>query len=190
MIRFRTTFSDSAGGGIKYNNLYFSATDPADALACKEQVVDFWAGCQVFMHSGVSWALDPLVPVIESTTGDTLNVYDVGAAAGTGTAAGEPLPPSNQVLVRLGTNGIVNNRRVQGKIYIPGLVESINENGRVSTATITALTALLGNAFDGTGDEDLVVWSRPVDGGRPGSIHPVQTTSVWNQFAVLRSRRD
>lgn len=189
MLRFTTTFTDSAGGGTKYNNLYFQATSGADALACKEQVVDFWTSLEPYMHTGLDWALDPLVPAINEATGEVVDIYNVGAAASSGESVSEPLPLSSQIMVRLGTNGIVNNRRVAGRIYIPGVTVTANDAGHVDPATVSAIAAIAAAAFDGGVNEALAVWSRPAT-GRAGSLHTVAALSVWSEFAVLRSRRD
>lgn len=195
MLRFLTTFTDSNGGGTKYNNLYFSGVDAPDALAAKEQVVAWWTAMDTYMSTAISWALDPLVAVIEATTGDTLDIYNVGTAGDTGESTTDPLPLASQGLVRLATNSIVNNRLVRGRINVPGLTEAVTLNGRFTPAFADAMAIAANSSFSLAGEPQLQVWSRPFSGSassdpRVGSANDVIAITAWQEVAILRSRRD
>nr|CRY97420.1 hypothetical protein [uncultured prokaryote] len=132
--------------------------------------------------------------VIDATTGNVTEFWSDNVDQITeGLEAGVPVPNVCQGLVRLLTDGLVNNRRLQGRVFIPGISEAFNGNGELSPDGQT----ILRNAFNGTylADAKLLVWSRPFDGTdanptpRQGSSSLVDSTSVWSEFAVQRRRR-
>lgn len=122
---------------------------------------------------------------IESTTGQTVGVFTTTQGIWAGTSVGEALPPMTQLLIRLSTNNFTNGRRIRGRIFLPGQVENNNSTvgqpdagytGTLATALATMVTAM-GNS--------LVIYS-PTH--RTYAV--VQSATPWNQWAVLRSRRD
>lgn len=194
MLRIRSVATGVAGTPW-YTNIYMAGGSSAAADA-RGRVVTFWNTVGPLMRLDISTVVEPEVWEIDPATGDTLGITNAGAGVPTqGTSAGAPLPTANQALIRVATQGIVRNRRVRGKIYVPGLTTSGITDGRLSNATITALNNAAAGLVGGTGSTRLVVWSRPNDSFFPGQTTPGQEftatgTSVWNEFAVLRSRRD
>ena len=201
LARIRTVFVGVAGTPW-YSNLYF-LNDGGTSIAASATgwVTTFWQTLDNNMNSQLTWATDPEVPTFNETTGKITKVDAVTPGTGAGSGAGEPLPYTNQLLIRLITSSFINGRRVRGRIFVPGLGESDNAVGGVLAATRTlannAATTLITSSAS-----TLAVWARPYDAldsnGQPipghtprlGSQHSVSTSQVWTQWAVLRSRRD
>lgn len=108
-----------------------------------------------------------------STTGHTVS----GSATGTDIVA-----QNASLLVKWKTSGVVNNRRVQGRIFVPLLSREFSVNGQPSGYSLTmSLT-------------ERTVWSRPLKDAsgtviREGSEHTVNDFLVGNEFATQGSRR-
>lgn len=179
-LRVRTVFTGVAGTPW-YSNLYFGDTSlPADAHAA---VVDFWALIGPYIHTSVDWTVESEVTVLSILTGQPTSQTSVGAISGGGTASGQPLPWATQGLLRARTEAYANGRNVRGRIFIPGLTEDAQSQGRPEPAVgplmVTAAEQLL------LTDATWVVWSRK------NQIQPeVTSVDFWQEWAVLRSRRD
>lgn len=192
MLRFTTRMTGPAGAPY-YSTQYFGGTEQAEADEVTEALHDFWDAIKGFITTGVSIQIQPEVEVVNPLNGLIENVLTSNsiAIASTGNAA---LPKATQGLVRLRTNAFVAGRRVQGRVFIPALANDAQLTGIPSAAFMTGVA----NAAEAMrvalepGNADWSVWSRPVtgEGARDGSNHPISSVSVWNQFAVLRSRRD
>jgi hypothetical protein len=122
------------------------------------------------------------VELIDSTTGQPTGVADGGPDVVTGgNGEGERLPFATQGLCRLRTNTFFGGRELRGRLYIPGLTEDHSDagvpNANFKTKVQDALTLL--------GESALAVYSPTKH-----QWATVGATSVWSQWAVLRSRRD
>lgn len=178
-----------------YSNLYFANDGGTDVSELAHNAVEnYWAAFTGNMYDPLSISVEPDVAQIEEETGDLVGITTVAAAVIPCTAPGEPLPFSTQLLVRLRTAAFVNSRNVRGRIFIPGMMESLS-TGAVPTSALvtlanTATAALFNTAAAGA---PLVVWSRPApeaETPRVGSYAQVTSSSCWDQWAVQRSRRD
>ena len=112
--------------------------------------------------------------MIEDTTG-----HLVGSFTGTsplaiaGTAAGDNLPQQVCWLIKWLTSSVVNNRRLQGRTFLPGPGEGMNtaagvpNPSDVTTHTNGALSILTG----GSTASFPVVWNRPLyDDAKPPNL--------------------
>ena len=194
IARVRTVFTGVAGTPW-YSNIYFmdDGATPIGTLAIG-WVADYWNAHKPGITSQVSWSVLSEVVTLDEATGDLESVYTGTSSPNTGSASGQPLPWATQVLARQGTAGIVHNRRVRGRIFIPGFTEDSTTTGRVPSATQTAVAAA-GTALVAASTSLWVVWSRPFAGtednpARDGTRWQVTGNSCWDQFAVQRSRRD
>ena len=118
-----------------------------------------------------------------------------------GTLSGDTLPPQNAAVIGLRT-GVKGGRR-RGRIYLPGLTELGNTDGKLSSAQLTAVQGLaqgILNTFGPSGvetDYRLVIYSperltfptpRPPK-PRPGRIiTPVQGTVIDPNIRTQRRR--
>ena len=198
VARIRTIFTGVAGTPW-YSNLYFldSGSTPIASLA-SGWVKDFWDDIAPFMLSTVRYTLETLVPTYDEATGNLTRQTAVAPLTGTGSDSTTALPWATQGLIRLRTAGIVNNRAVHGRIFVPGAPEVQSDNGVPVTGYKSGLQAAI-NTLIASSTSTLAIWARPFPGdltatppkpARAGSQHAVSTADVWAQWAVMRSRRD
>lgn len=176
-----TRYWDSAGAAIGLLATEAVARDRA-----------FWNSLAATVANGANYTPTLIVDEIEETTGVLVNQIAATAPAAIAfTGAGDPLPYFTQALMRLGTNLFVGGRRVQGRQFIPGLVENAS-TGTPAAPTTTVLTALqtAANLLGTTITTPITqrVWHRPV-GGAGGLSTPVLSRSFSPSWAVLKSRR-
>lgn len=196
LVRVQTTWT-GVGGAPYYTNLYAIgplATNNGNDLATA------W---RTFLQSCASTLTQPLVATIDPELLEFNEVDGVVTGAGSTvqapvamTGAGEHLPHANQLLIRWTTNGIVHNRRVRGRTFLPGAQEAHNSavgepSSLVTNPVQSAITALLTTM---TGR--MRIWAQPVTvatptvPARPGSAWPIQSGDIAPYWAILRSRRD
>lgn len=198
ILRIRTVFTGVAGAPW-YSNLYFGPpADPTNAQQCVDAVGAFWATLATNLRLGVAFNVEGDVPAINEADGKITDQITVTPVTGGGTNAGDPLPPYTQALIRLSTNAFVNGRRVRGRIFVPGQVESNNVSGNPAGAFVTGVAAAA-QALINNLDTELVVWARPFEGdplsvppkpARLGTYAGAVTATMWTAWSVLRSRRD
>lgn len=193
MLRVRTTFTGGQGAPY-FSTFYFSSTVPetqADADGANAHTGAFWNSLEGAFTNQLSWATDGNVDVM-SPDGTLTGTFSVTPQSGVGAETGDPLPRSNQLLIRWSTGVFVNGRQVRGRTFVPGLTELNSTNGAVGASTIALIQPAI-NTLALAVNPHLVVWSRPCDDCTPprlGEVAGVDSGSVWSQFAVLRSRRD
>lgn len=189
IARVRTFLSGPQiqGGGVQ--EFYFfgaAGSEPAMVAA----VADFWDAAGDDLLIGNQATVSDVVTNIDEATGNLVSLVTVpgGPVTHAFTLAGEATPPFTQALIRWATDGVVNNRLVRGRTFIPAIPEGRSlegvPDGELRADLDFAAEALIANA-----ETQLVVWSRPTD-VRAGSQHTVLSANVWDEFAVLRSRRD
>lgn len=119
---------------------------------------------------------------VDPATGGQLTRLDT-AAAHTGAAAGNSLPPDVALVCTLRAAGA--NRKNLGRFFLPSLgVASCDANGNVLAASITTLTAALTFAFSGfhaTGS--VTLYSRT-----DHQLRPAVLGDVGNRWDTLRAR--
>lgn len=185
-VRTIITGPGAVGGGIAEHYFLGETGDAEDQAGA---IRAWWASVATYSRTDMRWQVEGAVTRLDEATGDVLSVEPIPTpAVVAGLESGEMLPPSNQVLIRWLTSGIVNNRLVRGRTNLPGVTETHAVAGQPSasmrTGIATACASLLSNPT-----AELMVWSRP-SSARPGSAHVVTSSNVWDQFSVLRSRRD
>lgn len=184
------------GGGL----CTLAFEDPVDDTACETlltTVGSFWTGMASAVTTVTTFTVLPNPSRYAAADGSLQEVFTADApAAVTGTASGDSVAKSSMVLIRWVTADIVDNRVVKGRTYIPGALSTmITSNGGVESALRTDVLNAAEALIAGTGGT-LSVWHRPKSNGASppvysgGSSHLVTSASVWDQFAVLRSRRD
>lgn len=180
MKRVRTVFTGVAGTPY-YSNLYFA--DEMDAQDAVDEVKAFWDICAEFMVNDCAFSVDGTVVTIDPTTGEITGSFAASGDTGQGTSTTEMLPRADQLLVQWPTGVYVEGRQARGRTFVPALADFNNDEGVVATATLTTLTTnlttwLAANPF-------FLIWSK-----KAGLSNVPNSVAVWNQFAILRSRRD
>lgn len=184
--RVRVVWTGVAGSPY-YTNLYFGTGEDAvgDPQGDVDAVEDFLTNIVPELLNPLHAEVVPEVALINEVTGDITGFVPVNITGKNFTNAGEALPRMTQMLLRLRTGTVAGGRRVQGRVFIPGMPESANlADGRPNGA----LTAGIRDAFIAqvlAAPDPLVVWSR-----KNGVAAEVGAVTAWSEWAVLRSRRD
>lgn len=183
MYRVRTVFTGVAGSPY-YSNLYFTQ-EGGTAAQARAAVNTFWEANKALITSNLKWSIENEVPLVDQVSGDVVGVdSDATSYVSQGTRSDTPIPYSNQVLARLRTGVYLGGKEIRGRIFIPGFTQiSQNSDGVIGSAAAGVATNL--NALIANANAQLVVWAKS-----KGTYAVVNSGSVWNQFAVLRSRRD
>lgn len=162
----------------------------------------FLTGLAPHITAGIQAAIEADQSIFNPATGDLIGVESQsGGAAIIGGGATPALPPADQYVLKLATGGIVNNRRVRGRFYVPGPLVSSSSAGVPTAAATTVLNTGAAALIVATASAGKwCVYSRPVKADdipagsdvepRDGTIHTVQAATAWNKFGVQRRRRD
>jgi hypothetical protein len=198
LIRVQTRWVNVAGSPY-YTNLY--AVGPLSTNNGND-LADAW---RAFLDTTKASYAIGLVAQIQSE----LLEFDEGTGTVTGagttvqadvaaTGTGDMLPLANQGLIRWSTDGIVHNRRVRGRTFLPAMLETLNTSTGGPSGTLianidAAITTLLATMAG-----RMRIWAQPFAGtagppvnpARAGSAHEVTDGGMAGYWAVLRSRRD
>lgn len=183
LYRIRTIFTGVTGSPY-YNNLFFLITGGTPAQA-NTAAGAFWTAVSASnMTNGLAWSTDGEVDQIDDTNGQVVATVGVTSVTGVGTAGSDPLSPATQGLIKVRTGQFFSGRELRGRVFLPCQVEANNTAGAPTSAIATvwnnAASALISDA-----NSTWAVWG-------PTHFHAeaVNAASAWNQWAVLRSRRD
>jgi hypothetical protein len=180
MKRVRTIFSGVQGTPY-FSNLYFG--DSALSNACVTVVSTFFADMDGVISQNLSWTTQGTVVTIDPVTGDITDSEDVTGQNGVGADTGELMPFATQALIRWHTGEYINGRELRGRCFIPGMTIVADDQGVLLPSTLLTIQ----NAADGliAAGQNMLLWSKT-----HGQTRAVTSADVWEQFAVLRSRRD
>lgn len=180
MKRVRTNFTGVPGSPY-VSNMYLG--DSFLVQEAIDRVSEFWVILEPYMVNECQWAVEDTVVTIDAATGEIVSSASGTGGVGQGDATGEMLPPSNQILIQWYTGQYINGRELRGRTYVPAISSSNNAEGFLAPATRTAIIGDLETWYAAEGPP--LIWSRAALETRA-----VASLDVWNQFAVLRSRRD
>lgn len=184
----RTTAVWSAGPGTPfYTTLYFGGDTAGEAAFARSAARDFLLLWMPSVNNGYGGVVLGDVERVDALTGNIVEVFSAADIAFNGASAGEVVPFTTQLLIRWRTGDYVNGREIRGRTFIPGTLETVSSNGApagsfVVTSNIN-ITAWLGDA-DTVGAGGFIIYS-------PTHRQPAAVSggTLWNQFAVLRTRR-
>jgi hypothetical protein len=184
VYRIETTFTGLTGAPY-YNRLHFldsGGPDETFAVAAQNAVYTFWQATAEVLSNNLTVQVQPEIVSLVENSGQPEAVYIQQRSPVQGTNTEEELPFTSQLLVQFRTGVYVEGRERRGRMYLPGLTELDNENGRPTGAIQSGI------ANDATAlaehNPPLCVYT-PAKGAAV-----VSGVSVWNQWAILRSRRD
>lgn len=184
MIRVRTVMYGFDGSPY-YSNQYFGGNTEGAAAAAAAATAGFWDDIKGYITSGVGIQVGEITDLVDTATGQVTDSWNKSQTEVV-TTGNAPLPPATQGLVRLKTNFWISGRRLQGRIFIPSLANDAQTGGEPSTGFKTAMAAAMNTFLPAASPAGLLgVYSRTHH-----EFATVQSFSVWDQFAVLRSRRD
>lgn len=184
MALYRVRTAGTGAVGAPYvNTLNFSDSGGFTAQDCVDAVGTFWDSIKNLLHTSLTLTSEPAVAQL-ALDGTLQGVETTTPFSHSGTSGSEPLPFATQMLVQLTTDTVVNGRILRGRIFIPALTESSNDNGRPTAAAIAAVGIAATVLAGPTNLVFLGVWSR-----KWTTLGQVRAASAWSEFAVLRSRR-
>jgi hypothetical protein len=178
-----TRVATGVGGAPYYITGYFDAS-----AGTAQQAADAWANLlgttTTIYRTGLVYAPISSVQEIDAPTGNLVGLAPVTVAGISFAGGTDPLPPSAQLLLQWHTGQYSGGHEYRGRTNIPGLMASGMTAGAPNSTVVSAfqtrVTALLALS-----SAKLCVYSR-----KNGDAAIVTTGTVWNQYAVLRSRRD
>lgn len=199
VARVQTVFTGVAGTPW-YSNIYWNGEDDRDVQSIYSVTRAFWAGVRGIITNAVTITVDPQILSYDVESGEAVGADTAEPAAITGGGSATALPYANQALVQASTSAYKYGRNVQGRIYVPGLLQT-SAGSILSTAAQGTVTAAAQILLDGptTDTARWTIYSRPkpfqIGGslpldGRPGFESQVTGINVPTKLAVLRSRRD
>nr|CRY97364.1 hypothetical protein [uncultured prokaryote] len=185
MMRVRTIFSGVPGTPF-YSNLYFNESGLAAPQPVIDAVAAFWSAAMAGTSEDLSWNVNPEVLVIDETDGSITGVLNGEGSSDDGNSSAELAPAATQGLVQYKSDTYLNSRRLQGRIFIPGIMEAMGAGVPTEVSRTRWRGAALGllTAAD-TAGTPWVVYSRA-----NGTLAEVTAVDAWTQYAVQRSRRD
>lgn len=185
MIRVTTVWTGMVGAPY-YTNLYADGDTAGEADAANAAVVALWTDLEGLYHVSLTARVSPETEFVDPATGAVTGVESSAGGNVQGGAGDELLPPATQGLVRLRTGVFVAGREIRGRVFLPGLTQFVNQDGSVAVGTVSSVNTIFADyltAMSGAGGA--VVWS-PTH----GQAAVITSTSMWTEFAVLRTRRD
>ena len=181
------------GGGLSI--LYWApgtvGGSTADATDCLARFRAIFTGFSTHIEQSISFVFDTTVLAIEATTGVLVSSFTAAAAATVvGGVSADALPRQTQGLLRWGTSTVINGRRVRGRLFMPGAIETDNTSAGVPSGTYTStLTTAGGSIFTpGATSSEACIWHRPGPAGA-GASPDITSASAATTWSVLRSRR-
>jgi hypothetical protein len=163
----------------------------ADATDCLARFRTLWEGVKAIMSTTVTIDYDPICIAVEATTGALTGAFaGTDPLSSTGADSGDALPRQTQALLRLATSSVVGGRRLRGRLFIPGMVETSNTStGQVVGTTVSTLTTAGSTILAaGATASAPVIWHRP-EAGAGGVSALITGVSCATTWSVLRSRR-
>ena len=188
----RVNWTGTPGG--PYLSLFHFEWVAGSANAARDGVTAFLTSLKVMYQVGLTAVCDAeqlrLAEGVDNKGNPAWVVIDSeasGAPVGVaGTEASEPVPPASQGLIRLKTAAFEHGRRIQGRLYIPGVTEGFSQSGNPNASYISA-TAAAANTLR-TSSPTFGPW---VVLSRKWVTHgEVTSCSTWSKFGVQRRRRD
>lgn len=179
MIRVRINWTGLCQG---FSVLHFDG-DASQAQAAADAATDFILGTGIARVSAQLARVDPEVNIVDPSTGSTIGATTVTTTQYPGTLGTDALPQATAILFRWRTGSYVGGREVRGRTFMPGLgSENLAANGELDAGQQADLQLAADELVAATG---FLIYS-PTRGGQS----PVTSASVWNEFAVMRSRRE
>jgi hypothetical protein len=185
LIRIRTVWTGVAGAPY-YTNLYYTDTGSVgDAIAAQGRIANELQNRLTGFIGGMIATVQGQIPVISDVSGQIVSEYNISDHVITFTGSGEQLPRQVQGLITWDTGSFVAGRRLRGRTFWPGAMETQNSPGGVpSTAYVAQLNGIALNLLGNPGPPARVF-------SRTHLTSAVITAgNAWSQWANLRSRRD
>lgn len=188
--RVRTVHTGLVGAPYLTTHYFKNDTDN-EAQNCADLVQQFWADLAPRIRNTNSAKVDNVVQVVQETTGNIIEESVVITVAIPGTASAVAEWSAKQGLLALKTSTFVDGKRLQGRLFIPGVVAGDGEQAPaapyLNTLQLGGNSLIEDSGLNGT--PWAVVRRHKNDPFVPGSIAAVESVTPRPYWAVLRSRR-
>jgi hypothetical protein len=183
-INIQLTFPHGSSPGLNTFHFRFDDDPLGNVQAVVDALEDFYTPMRPFFGQSTTISCSP--EAISDPYGDPSYVA-VTPWSMNGSGSGNYLPPATQLVVGWRTTNATRSGR--GRTFLGPLTEgALDSNGSVLPAALTAsrgAATTLVNASAGANGWAIGVYSRT-----DGLLRDIVSSSVRDQFAVLRSRRD
>lgn len=186
MLRVTTEWTGIQGAPY-YTATHFGGLTATEAGAAHALMAQIWTAGATFIRNDLTWTVLPEVSLVDEATGDTTATFLETAVSDEGGLPGDDQPTIIQGLIRLRTGVYVGGREIRGRVFLPGQGDTYDDDGVPSASIISGWQGIWNTAIsDGqNAGAPLQVYS-PTN----GQAADVTAASMWNQWAILRSRRD
>ena len=186
MLQVRSVWTGFKGAP-GYTNMYFDGGDDPDVVI--NLVEAFWNACGFAIPSVVTITVEGAGLIVDEATGTATGswVSTIGDQAVAGAGTGDYMGPAG-LCVTWRTASIIGGRRVRGRTFIVPAPTAITDADGTVDGSLLGTVRTAANTLATAGTATFGVWHRPGTG--VGSFEPVISSSVSDQLAVLRSRRD
>lgn len=181
----RATAVIDGPGGPYYSTDYYLGTTVGEAVQAAAATRDFWFQLQNFLSNLMTLRAATVVQLVDEATGNVLDEFPGVYASMAFGSAGEPLPWASQGLISTRSSTYLAGRRVRGRKFVPGCLETMSSAGIPTAATITAI----GDAYDHATAIAAGAGGRCIYSLTHGDGVAQTGRTVRPYWAVLRSRR-
>lgn len=183
LIRLRLAWTGPGGSAL--STFYFTesgGTSGDDAASAVEGWVNDVRGV---VANDWTATLSGVQGIIDDATGTLVGTTGIGGGFSiSGDNSNEKSPLATQGLIQWGTAVVVSGRVLRGRTFIPGVTDASNDEGKPTSGYISDINTAASNLISDASSV-LRVWSK-----KHGTSSAATSGGCWNQFAVLRSRRD
>ena len=169
-------------GGLPGVNTLLASTGDTDVDDLRTALAAFYTNWGTHAPGPLSISIPASGDKIDSNTGQISGSWTSGTTTtipGVGSAA--RVNSATQVLIQLRTDLILNGRHLRGRIFMPGLALNGIVNAKLDPTVLTNVQTAAATMAIGR----LCVYSTTHK-----EFATVTAVTVWDQLAVLRSRRD
>lgn len=188
--RVRTVITGLDGGPYLSTHI-FSASLVSDPVNAGSAVDAFWTAIRTRIYSTAAMNVENEIETFDVESGAILGTGLYTGATTTGANTNPASWTAKQGVLKLRTNIYRNGRRIQGRLFIPGVTRDAGDQHPISGYKNDITAAAINLRDDSTGDGvPWSVWSRPSSpDASDGRLAPVYIPSVNDEWGVLRSRR-
>lgn len=183
MFRVRTQITGGPGGPY-LSQMYFSEGGGATAQQAATAVRNFWDSLKAWITDPMIMTVEPEVVLFDAGTQLPTGVVVTTTSPVSATSSSAESPAATQGLISWRTGVYVGSREIRGRTFVPGVPQSSLGDGIPGGAYVAALNT---SAAALIADTNSVL---AINSPSKHNAANVVSGTAWNQFAVLRSRRD
>lgn len=184
LVRVETEHTGLPGGPYLSVHNFNTGAGTADDLA--DLVEAFWTDLRTVIRVGLQMRVEPVQTIFDDSTGQPVGTQVAATARTvTGGDSNDQKSAATQGLLQLRTGVYASGREIRGRLFVPAPCETSGAATPTQAYIDTLTDAGTALVSASSGGNEWRVWSRA-----RGQSAAVTACSGWNQYAVLRSRRD